>query len=150
MDRVKKVLEELGVAYELIEHDRPVRSAKEGAALFGIEIGQTAPVLIVKADAKPLALILSGKRGRLDFAAVASRCGYQHMSMADAREVREWTGYETGRVPLVGHGLPVILDEELTEYREVYGGSGDLNWTLKLSPQVLLQANQIQGKLPKM
>jgi hypothetical protein len=50
MDRLRKLLEEKEIPYEIIQHETPIRSAREGAKFFGIDPGQTAPVLIVQSD----------------------------------------------------------------------------------------------------
>ncbi|MCM3558012.1 hypothetical protein M4D57_05510 [Brevibacillus borstelensis] len=147
MERVKAILEEQGLEYELIEHEHPVRSAKEGAALFGIDMGQTAPVLIAIADDSHVALILSGKRGRISFQSLAAQLGYQSIRMTRMDEVKGLTGYEPGSIPLIGHGLPVILDEELFNHPEVYGGSGHPTWTLKLTPQALEKGSNVIARL---
>ncbi|WP_035299096.1 aminoacyl-tRNA deacylase [Brevibacillus thermoruber] len=149
MERVKRLLDEQGLPYELIPHDQPIRSAREGASLLGIEIGQTAPALILETDKGHVALIVSGKRGRLDFAQMAPLLGFRQLKMAGATEVKRITGYEPGSVPLVGYDLPVVLDDELFSYPFVYGGAGDPLWTLKLSPQALEQASRVVARLPR-
>ena len=43
----EKALREKGFAYQLLPQTRPLLSAEDGAAYFGIAVGQTAPVLLV-------------------------------------------------------------------------------------------------------
>ena len=43
----EKALQENGYAYQLLPQTRPLHSAEDGAAYFGIAVGQTAPVLLV-------------------------------------------------------------------------------------------------------
>ena len=67
MKNLQALLREKNVPFELIKHDTPIRTAEEGARHFGINVGQTAPTLIIKTDKGFFALILSGDRGRIDF-----------------------------------------------------------------------------------
>ncbi|BCJ86091.1 YbaK/EbsC family protein [Effusibacillus dendaii] len=48
-------------------HENPIRTAQEGAEYFGIEIGQTAPILVLKTDKGYFSMIVSGERGRVNF-----------------------------------------------------------------------------------
>ncbi|WP_225221031.1 hypothetical protein [Bacillus norwichensis] len=47
---MKNVLKDCKFAFEIIQHEKPLLSAKEGADYFGIEIEQTAPTLIIKTE----------------------------------------------------------------------------------------------------
>ena len=55
--------------------------------------------------------------------------------MARPKEVKEITGYEVGGLPPVGHeGLTVIVDLEVAKKNKVYGGGGERNVLLEISP----------------
>lgn len=43
MDRLAAFLREHGAELEIFRHDRPLRTAREGAEALGIRLGQTAP-----------------------------------------------------------------------------------------------------------
>ncbi len=47
MDNLKTILQEKEVQYEIIHHEKQIRTAQEGVDYFGIEIGQTAPTLVL-------------------------------------------------------------------------------------------------------
>jgi Cys-tRNA(Pro)/Cys-tRNA(Cys) deacylase len=64
--KLMEVLEANNVESEIIHHERQIRTAQEGAEFFGIEIGQTAPTLVVKSDELYFAVIISGDYGRID------------------------------------------------------------------------------------
>lgn len=55
------ILERSKYAYEIIHHDKPILSKQDGANYFGIDVGQTAPTLVLKTEKGFFALILSGK-----------------------------------------------------------------------------------------
>ncbi|HTG68571.1 MAG TPA: hypothetical protein VL921_04865, partial [Candidatus Udaeobacter sp.] len=63
MEQLITVLNNRQIEYEILKHGKKIHSAQEGAEYFGIEIGQTAPTLILKTDKGYYSLILSGDYG---------------------------------------------------------------------------------------
>lgn len=145
---LKELLQQNDVDYEWISHDRPIRTAQEGAAMLGIEVGQTAPTLVLKSENGYMALILSGSRGRIELKSVAELVGCSQLKMASPHEVEQITGYTVGSVPLAGHALPTILDRELYRHSSIYGGTGVGTNTLKIKPADLEKLNQVIAFLP--
>lgn len=146
MDRIRAILESNQIPFELIHHQEPIHSAQEGAEYFGIELGQTAPTLIVRTDKGFFALIVSGDRGRVNFKEVAKILECNQAKLAGAHEVKQVTGYDVGSVPLVGLPIPHVLDSRLFRYPFIYGGSGEPTWTLKIN-SALEKVNQVVGHL---
>lgn len=140
---LQELFQENSVPFELICHDTPIRTAREGSKYFGIAAGQTAPTLIIKTDKGFFALIVSGDRGHVDFDEVASILGCNNIKLAGAREVEEVTGCAIGSIPMVGHNLPCVVDRRLFQYSSIYGGSGTSTCTLKINPRALEKLNKI-------
>lgn len=63
MEKLVHFLQENQVQFEILGHEKPIVSAQDGADLFGIKLGQTAPTLILKNDEEYAALIISGIMG---------------------------------------------------------------------------------------
>ena len=147
MEKLQILFQENNVPFELINHEVPICTAPEGAAYFGITIGQTAPTLILKTEKGFFALIISGDRDRLDFAEVAKILGCKQAKLATPREVEEITGFVVRSVPLVGHNLPSIVDKRLFQYSSIYGGSGEATSTLKVHPSALEKFNKVVATL---
>jgi Cys-tRNA(Pro)/Cys-tRNA(Cys) deacylase len=143
MDNLKAILQKNNVPFEIIHHEHPIRSAQEGADYFGIEIGQTAPTLVLKSDKGYYALIISGDRGRVNFADISKMLGCNQLKLANPKEVQKITGYTVGNVPLVGLSLSCIVDKRLNRYSFVYGGTGVPTATLKISPYALEKLNKV-------
>lgn len=141
--KITNLLENSAYSYEFIQHEKPILSAHEGADFFGIEIGQTAPTLILKTDKGFFALIISGNRGRVDFKKIGELLDCKDVKMANRKDVEKITGYQVGSVAMLGIGLPFILDKGLFKYDFVYGGTGDPNVTLKIEPNALMEINQV-------
>lgn len=143
MTPLERLLQQEGVQFEILHHESPLRTAQEGARYFGIDIGQTAPILILRTDEGYSALIVSGDRGKVDFEQVSQVLGCKTVKLASAGEVKKVTGYDVGSVSLVGHSLPCVLDKRLYRYASVYGGTGEPTSTLKIDPKALETLNQV-------
>ncbi|WP_404992341.1 YbaK/EbsC family protein [Cupriavidus pauculus] len=128
-----------------IGHDRPVvmlpatgKTSAEAAAGLGCSVAEIAKSIIfrrVKDDA-PVLVIASGIN-RVDEAKVAARVGA--LGKADARFVREKTGYAIGGVCPIGHAVkPVmLLDADLFQYQSLWAAAGHPHAVFNLTPQQL-------------
>ncbi len=136
--RVASLLQSLG-------HDRPVvlleatgRTSAEAAAGLGCEVAQIAKSIIFRrvSDNAPVLVVASGIN-RVDEAKVAARVG--ELGKADARFVREATGYAIGGVCPIGHVVkPVmLLDEDLFNYDSLWAAAGHPHAVFNLTPRQL-------------
>nr|WP_027415708.1 YbaK/EbsC family protein [Aneurinibacillus terranovensis] len=144
MEHLQSILKKCQYSYELIQHDKPILSAQEGADYFGIEIGQTAPTLVIKTDKGFFVIIVSGSHGKVNFDEIAETLGCSEVKLASPKEVKTLTGFEVGSVPLVGLNLPFVLDKNLYRYPFIYGGTGERTCTLKIEPQALEKLNRVE------
>jgi Cys-tRNA(Pro)/Cys-tRNA(Cys) deacylase len=143
VDIIKTILESSNYAYEFIYHNQSILTAQEGAQYFGIDTDQTAPTLIIKTDLGFYALIVSGKREQVKFERISFILGCKQANMASREEVKKHTGFDVGTLPMIGIPLPYILDKQLFCFPYVYGGSGQSNRTLKITPLALKQLNTV-------
>lgn len=147
MENLITILQENEVQFEIMYHENPIRTAQEGAAYFGIEIGQTAPTLILKYEKGYFAMIISGGRRRVNLEEVSEILGCNQLKLAKPKEVKQITGYTVGSVPLVGLSMPCILDRNIFRYPFIYGGTGEPTSTLKITPNALEKLNQVVALL---
>jgi prolyl-tRNA editing enzyme YbaK/EbsC (Cys-tRNA(Pro) deacylase) len=131
-----------GFPFELLENRIPLKSARDGADYWGIELGATAPALVLWSQGHFLLLIVSGALPKVDFGALSLKTGLKGLRMATSAEIRDHFGLKPGEVPLFGLGLPTLVDRRLLTHDFVYGGSGDPGRTLKLAPEALLVLNE--------
>lgn len=127
--------------FEIIQHDIPIKSKEDALGYFKIE--ETAPTLIIETDLGFFALIISGERDKMDFDLIKSLLGCKKVGMAKRNDVTEKLNILPGQIPLVGHNLPCIVDNKIFKHQFVYGGSGDLYYTLKINPYDLAKANNV-------
>lgn len=128
---------------KLLNNGRALRSAEEGAFHWGVDIEQTAPTLIVDADGVLYACIISGGRGGIDMARLAQILDCQTVKLASRAEIKRVTNCQVGAIPLLGLDMPYVMDKNLLAFNHVYGGTGDPLTTLMISPQSLVEANNI-------
>ncbi len=136
--RVALLLQSLG-------HDKPVvilpstgKTSAEAAAGLGCEVAQIAKSIIFRrvSDGAPVLVVASGVN-RVDEAKVAALVGA--LGKADARFVRESTGYAIGGVCPIGHAVkPVmLLDEDLFQYDSLWAAAGHPHAVFNLTPAQL-------------
>ena len=80
---------------------------------------------------------------RQDVSSIKTVLGYDVKGLADPKVVKQATGYEAGRIPLVGHNLPILFDKQLTIHDFIYGGTGDEFHTLKIRPEDVIRLNNM-------
>ena len=147
LENLKSFLQKNNATFELITHKKPIYSSEDGVKCFGIDIAQTAPIIIIKVEKSFFAVIVSGERGRINLEFIVHILGYKKGRLATKDEVTGITGFHPGSIPLVGHNLPCIFDKRLFRYPFVYGGSGEPTCTLKINPKDLEKLNKTVAKL---
>jgi len=145
LDKLRMLLQKNNITYDIIYNEKPFYTVNDAKEYY--KISQTAPVLVLSTDKGYFALIKAGDRKRIDFELIKKVLQCEKVKLASKKEVMEATGYEVGNVPLVGHGLPSILDTRLLLQSFIFGGTGDLNFTLKIDPRYIEKVNEIVAKI---
>ena len=146
IEYLKEFLQKNKASFEIIYNEKPIYSSQDGVNYFGIDIGQTAPIIIIKTEKGFYALIVSGERGKIDLETIAHILGCRKARLATKDELKK-RGFRPGSIPLIGHNLPCILDKRLFRYQFVYGGSGFPSYTLKINPKDLERLNNLIVKI---
>ena len=138
VQRVARVLQDLGHPHAPVMLDDAARTAQQAADAVGIHVGQIAKSIIFrrKSDEAAVLVITSGDR-RVDEKKVDALVG--KTGRADADFVKVKTGYTIGGVSPVGHATkPVMLvDRELFRFEEIWAAAGHPHGVFKLRPQDL-------------
>jgi len=148
-ERVQAVLNEFGFELNVVEFSDSTRTAQEAANAIGCTVGQIAKSLIFKGKSsqKPILIIASGAN-RVNEKVVKEYAG-EKLEKADAEFVLEHTGFAIGGVPPVGHVKPIttFIDEDLTQYSEIWAAAGTQHAVFKLTPEILIKITE--GKVIK-
>lgn len=138
---LNRYLAEVQADFQLIQQDQPIYTAQDAKKYFDMK--KSAATFILQNEKELLACIVSVNHGRLNFEAIKEQFGYAKLKMADRRKLEEKTGYKAGAIPLIGHGLPCIFDDNLLAFDYIYGGTGDELVTLKIRPEDVKRLNNI-------
>ncbi len=123
-ERLEGWLRERGARYRLVEH-APVVTSEEASRVRGTPVEAGAKALVLQTGEQPVHVVLPGHR-RVDNARLRAILGTRTLRFATPEELRALTGCAPGAVPPFGNlfGLPVLVDEELTEREEIAFNAG--------------------------
>lgn len=84
----------------------------------------------------PILAIVTGDR-RVSEVKLAVACGAEKVRIARPSSVKHLTGYEAGALPPIGHKkrIRTFVDPKVMSFNKVYGGGGEINALLEISPQ---------------
>ncbi|SMG01032.1 Uncharacterized protein SCO3165 [Burkholderia singularis] len=133
------MLRERGHAKDIVMLEETGKTSAEAAAGLGCSVAQIAKSILFRrrADSAPVLVVASGAN-RVDEKKVAAHVG--NIGRADAKFVRDHTGYAIGGVCPVGHLVePVtLIDRDLLELDSLWAAAGHPHAVFNLSPQELV------------
>jgi prolyl-tRNA editing enzyme YbaK/EbsC (Cys-tRNA(Pro) deacylase) len=139
--RLQQLLDERGLATEVVEFAETTRSAAEAAARIGCAVGQIAKSLVFRAEpsGRPVLVIASGAN-RVNEGTIATLLG-EAIGKADADFVRDKTGYAIGGVAPVGHAAKpaTFIDEDLLAFEAIWAAAGTPFAVFRLTPGDLVR-----------
>lgn len=141
---LRRALDALGVAYEIIPCDPALADTAAFCAAYGYPPEDCANTIVVvgKADPAPHAACVVLATTRLDVnRSVRQRLGTRKASFAPAEETRALTGMEIGGVTVFGlpSGLPIWVDSRVMQRERIILGGGSRSCKV-LGPPAILTA----------
>ncbi|MFB7938089.1 YbaK/EbsC family protein [Streptomyces sp. NPDC127049] len=132
-------LAELGLDVEVRRFPDETRTAQQAADAIGCRVSEIVKSLIFAADGVPVLVLMDGA-SRVDVERVREALGAGEVTRADARVVRETTGYAIGGVPPFGHRTRtrVLADEGLLDHALVWAAAGTPHSVFALPPKELI------------
>lgn len=117
-------------------------SAEESAAFQGVPLGSLLRSILVRRAADDYVFVLVPGGRRFDWPKLRALLGTNRLSLPDAEEAREITGYERGAITPFGarRAWPVILDAAAAELEVVAIGGGARGTNVHLAPADLVRA----------
>jgi Ala-tRNA(Pro) deacylase len=122
---LQQYLDGRGVAYDVITHDRTLRSSTTAEASGIPENNLAKGVLIKRKDGYVLAIVPASHHVELD---EVGNWAKQPVGLATESEVAEiFRDCELGAVPPVAgaYGLQAVMDDSLEGYKDIYFEAGD-------------------------
>ncbi|HET9613367.1 MAG TPA: YbaK/EbsC family protein [Candidatus Limnocylindrales bacterium] len=130
-----------GVPHRVVRTERAA-SAEESAAFQGIETQQLLRTIVVRRGEDDYLFVLVPAGRRFDWPKLRDLLGVRRMSMPDATEARDVTGYERYTITPFGssRAWPVIADAAIVDEPVVSIGGGGFGVNLHLRPSDLVAA----------
>ena len=135
--RVRRVLEEAGLAVEIVEMAEGTRTAAEAAAAVGCALDQIAKSIIFRGEADGhVVLFVTAGGNRVDPDKASAVAG-EALGKADAGLIRAETGFAIGGVAPVGHlrAIQTWLDPRLLEFEVVWAAAGTPRHVFAIDPR---------------
>ncbi len=134
-----EAVEAAGIEHRLVQ-TQPAHSAEESAQLQGIPVESLLRTLVVRRGDDDYVFVLVPGGRRFDWPKLRAHLGVRRLSMPDADEAREATGYERGAITPFGASRPwpVILDASALANEVVAIGGGARGVNLHLAPGELV------------
>ncbi|MEV4946585.1 YbaK/EbsC family protein [Streptomyces sp. NPDC053755] len=134
-----EALRELGLDVEIRSFPNETRTAAQAAEAIGCEVSEIVKSLIFAADGVPVLVLMDGA-SRVDVERVRRELSAGAVTRADARLVRETTGYAIGGVPPFGHRTRtrVLADRGLLDHEVVWAAAGTPHTVFALDPRSLV------------
>ena len=142
-ERVRAALAAAGLPDTIRTMSASTRTAEEAAAACGCAVAQIVKSLVFRGTASGhVVLLLVSGANRVDAAAAETAAG-EALERADPRLVREETGFAIGGVAPLGHlrAVPVLMDEDLLAFSQVWAAAGAPEAVFSVSPQALADAS---------
>ena len=142
MDRVREVLDGLGVPYEIMTIDPDFADTAQFCAKYGIPLDQSANTIIVASKKEPkqycACLVLATTRLDVNHA-VKKLMNASRVSFATAEETKALTGMLIGGVTVFAlpADLPIYIDERVMAPEWIIVGGGGRDTKVKLAPDAL-------------
>ena len=126
--------------HEVIRTQR-ARSAKESARLQGIELGQLLRSIVIRRGEHDYVFVLVPGGRQIDWPKLRAHLGVKRLSLPDADEARDATGYERGTITPFGstNAWPVVADAVILDLDRVAIGGGGHGVNLHVRGAVLVE-----------
>jgi Cys-tRNA(Pro) deacylase len=120
----------------------------DAARALGVEPEQIIKSLVFLVQDEPL-LVVNNGLAKVDRRKVAGQIGVgkKQVKFASAEQALEITGYIVGSMPPFGHRrkLRTFIDPAITGFEFIFGGGGDIDAMLRLTPAELLRVTEGEG-----
>jgi prolyl-tRNA editing enzyme YbaK/EbsC (Cys-tRNA(Pro) deacylase) len=138
----RRAVDKHGFEVEVQEFPEGTKTAADAADAIGCDVAQIASGIVLSAAGDLVVVVTSGAN-RVEEASVADNLDVDpgSVSMADADEIKATLGWAIGGVPPFCHDadVPVLMDETLREYEEVWAAAGTPEAVFPIAPDRLRQ-----------
>ena len=143
VQRVVKALNNFDDSLKVEVLNSSARTAKDAAISLKCEVGAIVKSLLLRTENNFVLCLVSGDK-RCSLNKVKKILNLKDVSMADAEQVKNQTGFSIGGVSPVAHlnQNKVIIDTSLSRYEHVYAAAGHPNTIFKISYKQLIKLTE--------
>jgi len=138
--RVQEFIKKFDSKLEVLILDSTARTAKDAANSLQCEVGAIVKSLLFKAEGSFLICLIAGDR-KCSLNKLKKILRKKDVSMANADEVKENTGFSIGGVAPVAHtiSLDVLVDKSLNRFPYIFAAAGHPNCVFKITYNELIK-----------
>mgnify|MGYP001293733660 FL=1 len=138
--RVKKILNEFDKDLKVEVLDNAARTANDAASSLNCEVGAIVKSLLLRTDKDFILCLVSGDK-RCSLNKVKKIINNKDVSMANADQVKEQTGFSIGGVSPIGQlkKINIFVDLSLSRYENIYAAAGHPYTIFKITYKQLLK-----------
>ena len=140
VQRVVKILSNFDDSLKVEVLNSSAKTAKEAASSLNCEVGAIVKSLLLRTDDSFILCLVAGDK-RCSLNKVKKLLKKKDVSMADAEQVKNQTGFSIGGVSPVAHlnKNKVLIDASLSRYEHVYAAAGHPHAIFKISYKQLIK-----------
>ena len=132
--RVSQKLKDFDESLKVIVLDSSARTAQDAADSLNTEVGSIIKSLFLRTKNSFLLCLVAGDR-RCSLNKIKKILGEKDVSMGNADQVKQVTGFTIGGVSPVGHLNPIkiYIDQSLSRFENIFGAAGHPNCVFKIN-----------------
>ena len=132
--RVSQKLKEFDEALNVVVLDSFARTAQDAADSLNTVVGSIIKSLFLRTKNSFLLCLVAGDR-RCSLNKIKKILGEKDVSMGNAEQVKQVTGFTIGGVSPVGHLNPIkiYIDQSLSRFENIFGAAGHPNCVFKIN-----------------
>jgi Cys-tRNA(Pro) deacylase len=144
---LQKFIDEHHIQATILPLEAHTPTVIDAARALKVENDQIIKSLVFHIDGEPL-LVINNGLARVERKKLAAylHVGRKRVKFAAPDHVLEITGYIVGSMPPFGHKkkLRTVMDTAVARLDVIYGGGGDINAMMRLTPDELVKASQAE------
>lgn len=131
--RVQEALKKFNSKLKIVALETSARTAKDAATSLNCELGAIVKSLVFRAENDFLICLVAGDK-KCSLNKLKKILNKKDVSMADADQVKQNTGFSIGGVSPIGHlkKLNIIIDKSLSRFKFMYGAAGHPDCVFKI------------------
>jgi len=143
VQRVVKALSNFDDSLRVEVLNSSARTAKEAAISLNCEVGAIVKSLLLRTEGNFILCLVAGDK-RCSLNKVKKILNMKDVSMADADQVKNQTGFSIGGVSPVAHlnKIKILIDSSFSRYENVYAAAGHPNSIFKISYKQLINLTE--------